>query len=260
MTDDINEPEPTPEEQEPIEAEVVPNEPKEQPEKVSTRQPSILSTLPPELLEEVDTRLKSGEKVKVVREDMIKKYPAVEQLKVGYLTWLNRFKKLNGGAPKEVESGVAAKKEMVSALPTANDLQNVVSKVIDPEISIENKKEALAALFNKATERLKILENRQRNYIDPDIESLIGSYMREQRALLETVTKLQEVLQRDVLAQMRGELDEYTRVILTTVYAAYKLSHSDTDPSSKFDFFRITLEVHLAQTLKAYKTNSSKSA
>lgn len=250
MTDEI----PTnPEEPKPIEAEVVPNAPREQ-----NRMPSVLSTLPPEILEELDTRLQSGESIKFVREDMIQKYPSVEGLKVGYLTWRKRATKLNGGTQTEIKEGTVIKKEMVSALPSAEDLQNVVSQVINPDISIENKKEALAALFNKATERLKILEARQKNYIDSEIEALMLTYMKEQRALLETVTKLQEVLQKDVLGQMRGELDEYTRVILTTVYASYKLNHIDSDPTSKFDGFRATLEQHLAQTLKAYKTTSQK--
>lgn len=251
MTDET--PNPEQPKQEPIEAEVVPNEPR-----VSNRQASILSTLPPEITEEMDVRLMGNETVKFVREDMIKKYPTVEGLKVGYLTWMKRSRKLNGGSKKEIKEGVVIKKEMVSALPTAEDLQKAVSTVINPEISIENKKEALASLFNKATQRIAILEARQKNYLDPEIEPLIGSYMREQRALLETVTKLQEVLQRDVLAQMRGELDEYTRVILTTVYASYKLNHLDSDPTSKFDAFRATLEQHLVQTLKAYKTTSQK--
>ena len=248
MTDEINEPEPP--KQESIEAEVIPNEPKQEKDENPARRPSVLSTLPPELLEEVNTRLQSGEKITAIREDMIQKYPNVKQLKIGYQSWVNHFKKLTGGTSKELKDGTIVKKEMVAALPSADDLQKVVSQVINPEISIENKKEALAALFNKATERLKILENRQKNYIDPDIEALIGGYMKEQRALLETVTKLQEVLQKDVLAQMRGELSEYTRVILTTVYQSHNLTY--TGKENKFDLFRITLEEHLEQTLKAY--------
>lgn len=252
MTDDINEPEP--EEQEPIEAEIVPNEQKEQP--VSTRMPSVLSTLPPELLEELNTRLSSGEKVKAVREDMIKKYPAVEPLKVGYQTWLNHFKKLHGGKPKEVEDGTVAKKEMVSSLPTSEEIQKAVSKVIDPSIALEDKQAILAALYAKEMQRLELLEAKQKNYIDKDIELLMLGYVKEVRALLETVSKLQEVLHKDLAQQFRGEIDELIRVILSTVYAAYKLTHEDSDPTNRFDSFRISLEGHLTKTLAAYKSTS----
>lgn len=247
-----------PDPQLPIDAEVVPNEPKLSLGKM--KMTSILSSLPPEILEEIDTRLQGDETVKGIREDMIKKYPTLEALKVGYLTWMKRARKLNGGSQKEIKEGVVVKKEMVAALPSAKDLQKAVSTVLDPSISLDNKKEALSSLFNKATTRLAVLERRQQNFLDPEIEALMITYMKEQRALLETVTKLQEVLQKDVLGQMRGELDEYTRVLLTTVYSSYKLAHSDTDATSKFDFFRITLEQHLAQTLAAYKSTSQKPA
>lgn len=242
----------------PVDAEVIPSPkpPAIAPPKRGA--PSVLSTLPPEIIEEIDTRLKSDESVPFIREDMIKKYPAMTGLKVGYLAWAKRARKLKGGSQKEIKEGVVVKKEMVAALPSADDLQKAVSTVINPEISLDNKKEALAALFAKATQRLALLEKRQQNWLDPEIEALMITYLREQRALLETVTKLQEVLQKDVLGQMRGELDEYTRVILTTVFASYKMAHNDSDATSKFDFFRITLEQHLAQTLKAYKSASQK--
>jgi hypothetical protein len=246
----------TPQPEKPIEAEVVPTTP-EAPKHPSVKV-SRLDALPPEIKEEMDTRILSGESVQFIREDMGKKYPGVEELKVGYLTWAKRARKLKGGSQKELKDGTVVKKEMVAALPSAEDLQKAVSTVIDPQISIENKKEALAALFNKATQRLAILEARQKNYIDSEIEALMVTYMKEQRALLETVTKLQEVLQRDILGQMRSELDEYTRVILTTVYQSHNLTY--TEKESKFDLFRITLEQHLAQTLKSYKATNQKPA
>jgi hypothetical protein len=243
MTDEINP------KQEPIEAEVVPTP--EHP--TSNRMPSKLSTLPPEIIEEMDTRLKSNETVKFVREDMIKKYPTVEGLKVGYLTWMKRARKLNGGSQKEIKEGVVVKKEMVAALPSAEDLQKAVSTVLDPSISLEHKQEALSSLFNKATQRLAVLEARQKNFLDPEIEALMIAYMKEQKSLIEKVTELQEVLQRDTLSQFRTELDELIRTILTTVYSCYKLNHADADPTSKFDGFKADLESHLAKTLQNYK-------
>jgi len=250
MTDEI----PNPENQ-PIEAEIVPppTEEQKEPSNVPSRQPSVLSTLPPEIVEEIDTRLKSGESIKFIREDMIQKYPTVERLKVGYLTWRKRATKLNGGSQKEIKEGTVVKKEMVAALPTAEDIQTAVSKVIDINTSLEDKQAILNALYAKEMQRLTILESKQQNFINPDLEVLILGYVKEIRALLETVSKLQEVLQKDTLSSFKGELDELIRTILTTVYAAYRLNHADSDPASKFDGFRTTLESHLAKTLQQYK-------
>jgi hypothetical protein len=249
MTDEIPNPE------QPIEAEVVPTTPEASPTaNIPGKVPSVLSTLPPEIIEEMDSRLKGTDNIKFVREDMIKKYPGVEGLKVGYLTWRKRAKKLNGGIQKELKDGTVVKKEMVAALPSSEELAKAVSTVLDLSTPLENKQEALAALFNKATQRLAILEQKQQQFLNPELEALMVTYMREQRALLETVTKLQEVLQRDTLSQFRTELDELIRTILTTVYAAYRLNHVDADPTSKFDAFKADLESHLSKTLQNYST------
>jgi hypothetical protein len=191
---------------------------------------------------------------------MIKKYPTLEALKVGYLTWRKRAKKLNGGTQTELKDGTVAKKDMVAALPSAEDLQKVVSKVLDPAISLDHKQEALASLFSKATQRLAILEARQKNWLDPDIEALMLAYMKEQKSLIEKVTELQEVLNRDILSGFKNELDELIRTVLSTVYASYKSVHPDSSPQSAFDAFRINLEGHLAKTLQSYKTNTQKPA
>jgi hypothetical protein len=251
----------TPQPEKPIDAEVVPTSP--EPAFVSNtadattvpnKMPSKLSLLPPEIIEEMDSRLKSNESVKGVREDMIKKYPNVEGLKVGYLTWMKRARKLNGGSQKEIKEGVVVKKEMVAALPTAEDIQAAVSTVLNPSVDLKDKEAVLTALYAKEMQRLAILEAKQKTFIDPNIEMLMLGYVKEVRALLETVTKLQEVLQKDLTTQFRGEIDELIRVILSTVYAAYKSVHKDEDPLSQFDAFRVGLEGHLTKTLAAYKS------
>jgi hypothetical protein len=213
--------------------------------------------IPPEIVEEMKERFGKNEPVKAVMLDMQKKYPNVEELKATYASWQKWARNLKGITP-EVKEGIVVKKELVSSLPSAEDLQNVVKTVINPQISLDRKQEALASLFDKATARLAILEARQRNFIDPDIEALMIAYMKEQKSLIEKVTELQEVLNKDVIGQFRSELNEYTRVILTTVYASYRLEHPDADPTSKFDGFKATLEQHLTQTLQAYNQNTPK--
>jgi len=244
MTDENQKPE------EPIEAEVVPTP---VPPKHLSMKVGRLDLLPPELKEEMDTRILSGEALTTLREDMIKKYPSVEELKVSYLTWAKRARKLKGGTQKELKDGTVVKKEMVAALPTAEDIQKTVSKVIDPAVSLEDKQAVLAALYAKEMQRLTILESKQQSFINPDLEMLMLGYVKEIRALLETVSKLQETLQKDTLSAFKGELDELIRTILTTVYASYRLEHPDVDPTSKFDGFRATLESHLSKTLQQYK-------
>jgi hypothetical protein len=251
MTDENKLPE------QPIEAEVVPTTP-EVPKHRSV-QVGKLDSLPPELKEEMDTRILSGEAVSFVREDMIKKYPNVEGLKIGYWSWNQYSNRLKGGTQKELKDGTVIKKEMVAALPTAEDLQKAVSVVVNPSTTLENKQEALASLFTKATQRLALLESKQQNFINPDIEALMIAYIKESRALLETVTTLQDTLNKNVIDSFKKELDEYTRVILTTVYASYRLSHPDKEPTSKFDEFRITLENHLSKTLQSYNTTKNDS-
>jgi len=206
---------------------------------------SRLSSLPPEILQELDTRIANGEAVATIRDQMIAKYPDVEELKVSYPTWRKRALKLRNGS--------LVKREIVEAVPTAEAIKTAVSTVIDPTTSLEDKKAVLEALYTKQMQRLAILESKQQNFLSPDLEALIIGYMKETRATLETVAKLQEVLQKDVLSQFRGELDEYTRVILSTVYQSYKMTHTEKD--SKFDAFRGTLEDHLSKTLQAYNTH-----
>jgi hypothetical protein len=260
----MNDETPNPEENKPIEAEIIPDPKLEQPAFVSNavpgNMPSLLSTLPQEIIEEMDTRLKGDEPIKFVREDMIKKYPTLEGLKVTYAVWYKRAKKLNGGTQKELKEGGLVKKDMVAALPSAEDLTKAVSSVLDLNLSVDRKQEALSSLFNKATQRLAFLESKNQAYINPDYEILIIQYIKESRALLETVAKLQDTLNKNILDSFKGELDELIRVILTTVYASYRLEHLDSDPLSKFDAFKSTLETHLAQTLKAYKTTTQKPA
>jgi hypothetical protein len=255
MTDET----PNQPEQEHIETEIVPEASKEQPSPIvnASGKVSVLNTLPPEIIEEMDTRLKGDETIKAIRLDMIQKYPSVEGLKVSYITWMKRAKKLNGGSQTDRKDGTIVKKEMVAALPSAEDLQKAVSTVLDLNLSVDKKSEALAALFNKTTQRLAVLESKQQAYLNPDYEILIIQYIKESRALLETVAKLQDTLNKNILDSFRGELDELIRTILTTVYSSYKLNHDDSDPLSKFDGFRSTLESHLSKTLSAYKTTTS---
>jgi hypothetical protein len=240
MTDEIP--------QEPIDTEIVPTE-----QPTPNKMPSVLSTLPPEIIEEMDTRLMGGEKVTIVREDMIKKYPAIEGLKASYLTWSKRARKLK--SESSVNKDIAAKKELGSVLPTTEELEMAVKAAIDPTLSLDNKKAAMEALFKESLEQYKVLREKQKNYLNPEYQALMIATMKFSSEMIEKATKYREVLNKDLEADTLKRTDEMIRNMFQLSYQAYSLTHP-MDPnhpeSNKFDSFRITLEELVATFLKNY--------
>ena len=103
---------------------------------------------------------------------MIHKYPSVADLKASYPTWQKHVRVIKGTTP-ELRESLTVKKELASALPTSAVLQKAVSTIIDPSTALEDKQAVLASLYTKEMQRLEVLEARQKNYIDPDIEALM---------------------------------------------------------------------------------------
>ncbi len=241
--------------QQPIEAEIVDISSKEV---VGPHRGRIgkFDTLSPEILKEVDNLLLGDETIKKVREEMIQKYPEIEALKVSYASWQRHSLQLRG-ITKEVKEKRIAKKEIAEALPTTDDLQKAVSTVLNVNLSLENKKAALDALFAKIIERMAVVEKAQLNYLNPDLEIISVQYMKLYKDLLETVNKLQDTFNRDIEADVIKQLDEFIRIILTTVYQSYEQTHQKDDISNKFDFFRTTLERLLTSTLQSYKIGNT---
>lgn len=251
------------EQNKPIDAEIVPNTPPPfaESEKKEDQPKTKLDSLPPEILAEVDKRILAGEALDPLRKELIAKYPNVSELKVNYPSWRKRALKLRGPSHKDSKEGEKlVKKEIGEALPTTQDIQTAVTKVIDPSVALQDKQAILGALYAKQMQRLTILEGKQQNYLNEDYEALIVAYSREIRATLETVDKLQDTLNNDITTQFRRDLIEYTRVLLNNVYNAYKLVHPTTDPNSKFDAFRIELETLQQDTVSNYSKlqNTSK--
>lgn len=140
-----------------------------------------------------------------------------------------------------------------SATPP-QEIQTVIDSITNPDISLEDKRNALTALFNSCQARSRLLELRQTNFIDPSLEALILANRKEQRSIIETVTKLSDSLTKENEHNYLKEFEDFLSVILVAVYNTAKITYGETN----FSLFHSTLEETLSSTLKNYRQSKEK--
>jgi hypothetical protein len=135
-----------------------------------------------------------------------------------------------------------------SATPPV-EILSVIDSITNPDISLAEKRNALTALFNSCQARSKLLELRQTNFIDPSLEALLLANRKEQRAIIETVTKLSDSLSKENEHNYLGEFETFLSVILVAVYNTAKIVYGEAN----FSMFHSTLEETLQNSLKNYR-------
>jgi len=140
-----------------------------------------------------------------------------------------------------------------SAAPP-QEIQTVINSITDPDISLAEKRDALTALFNSCQARSKLLELRQTNFIDPSLEALILANRKEQRSIIETVTKLSDSLSKESEHDYLAEFETFLSVILVAVYNVAKMTYGENN----FSLFHSTLEETLQNTLKNYRQSKAR--
>lgn len=204
-----------------------------------------LTKLPPEIKNEMEDYMcknSSNATQKYMAEKYGKDYPNLLELQEqAYYQYAKRHKvKLN----KEL----ALQKESATPPP---EILDVINKITDPDISLQDKRNALTALFNSCEARSKLLQERQTVFIDPSLEALILANRKEQHAILKTVATLNDQLSKDADKDWIGEAETLVQVVLSTIYNTYKLCHTD---QSNFSLFNSTLSEAIQTALKSYKT------
>ena len=124
-------------------------------------------------------------------------------------------------------------------------------------VSIDNKKQALEALFNRCEKRIKMLTSLQQsgyNYFGTEVEKVIGSYIREQRQIVEKCVALQTQLNKDSTDQSYKEFENLTYLWGVTALNCYKEVQGD----NKFLEFKSKLKIAIPKTIQSYLANKNK--
>lgn len=143
------------------------------------------------------------------------------------------------------KSLVEATKESLS------DMKEIVDSTVDGGISLENKMQVLVSLFSKCQKRIELIEASNSSFLNPQYEQVIGAYMREQRAILETIVKLQDELNKNTGDKIYNEFEKLTYSWLVTVINCYKKIHGDT----KLIEFKGSLTDDLKNVLVNFNSN-----
>ena len=205
----------------------------------------ILRSLPIEIQEDMEKYMRaknSNATASYMKEKYGEQFPVLKGLSAAsFYQYFNRY-------------NVKNKKELALQTESATpppELLNVIEKITDPDISLQDKRMALTALFNACESRSKMLQERQTNFIDPALEALILANRKEQRIIIEKVAVLNDQLTKESDKDWLNESVTLVQVILSAVYNSYKLCHTD---QSNFSMFSSTLGESLTSILKNYKS------
>lgn len=202
----------------------------------------VLGRLPTEIKEEMETAMLQS--VMGARKMMIEKYGAQypELEKLGKPSWHFYLKRHKERITKTNEL------KQLSITPPP-EIMGVIDAITNPNISLEDKRNALTALFDSCQARSTLLEQRNANYIDAQLEALILANKKEQHAILKTVATLSDQLSKDANKDWLDEAVSLTQVILSTVYNTYK----SVNQNHNFSAFAGALDENVTNVLKQYK-------
>jgi hypothetical protein len=209
----------------------------------------ILRNLPVEVREDMEKCMReknSNAACKYMQEKYGEQFPILKELSPA--SFYIYFKQHN------VKNSKALALQIESAAPP-KEILNVIDKITDESIGLQDKRAALVALFNACQTRIEILIARQANFVDPAIEGLIAVNVKEQHALIKTISTLQDQLSKDADKDWLNESIQLVQVILSAVYNSYRLVHTD---QSNFSMFSSTLGENIQSLLKNYKQEKEK--
>jgi len=244
---DINEQPPVPDQpQQPISeqqpAPVV--TPIPEPKQSKTRKRAILESLPLDVKEDMENFMRTknpSSTHKYMKDKYGDQFPFLNTL--FRTTYYQYFKKFN----------VSASKELALQIKTAEppkEMLDVINSITDPSISLQDKKQALTALYDSCKTRIQLMEQRQSNFIDPALEALILANKKEQHSILRTISTLQEQLSKDADKDWLTEAEILVQIIVSAVKNTYKITHPD---QTNYTVFMSTLKENLTNLMKTYK-------
>lgn len=203
----------------------------------------FLERLPKEIRDDMDIHMRATNP-SATRKYMIEKYgeqfPTLAKLnKVAFYNYEKKFdiKKIDLALQTQV-------------MNTPPELLNVIEKMTDETISLDDKKAALISLYNDCAATSKRLELAQQNFLDPQMQMVILQNRKQMVTIIEKIAVLKSQLDNDSDKNLRGEFEYVIQVCLSAVVNSYKVTHQD---QSLFSKFMADLQARLTELLKSYR-------
>ena len=215
------------------------------PEKKKVRQNrGALENLPQELKDEMEEVMRSKNPGKAW-EYMREKYgpqnlPVTTVTKAAFYEY---SKKHNIKLKKEL----ALQNKIATTSP---ELLKVIDNITDTNISLGDKRAALTALYKDCEATSKMLQERQTNFLDPQIEALILANRKQMCTIIEKVAVLNDQLTKESDKDWLEEAEILVQVILAAVVTSYKMEHPD---QSLYLPFMSRVTDNFTNLMKSYK-------
>lgn len=156
---------------------------------------------------------------------------------------------INAHKQEIMQTAELQKSLLESTKESLTDVKTVLDSTLDSELSLENKKKALEALYHRCEQRSNLIASMQTNIPNAQLESVLGSYIREQRTILETLLTLQTELKKDTGEQLYKEMENITYDWCVKVISIYRQLHGE----NKLIEFKSALKEELPKVLKTYQ-------
>lgn len=223
------------EQQEPKPEEVQPSA------KVSNR--GFLERLSKEIRDDMDNYMRAknpSATMKYMVEKYGDKFPQLAKLtKVAFYNYERKFKIKN--------IDLALQTQVMNTPPA---LLDVIEKMTDNTVSLDDKKAALISLYNDCAATSKRLELAQQNFVDPQMQMVILQNRKQMVTIIEKIAVLKTQLDQDSDKNWRGEVEYIIQVCVSAVVNSYKVTHQDQALYSKF---MADLLARLTELMKSYR-------
>lgn len=210
-------------------------------EKVAKRMYMFPSNLLKELNNLIDSNtVTSAAKLRDVMKD---RYKGV--LKVPSLTVIRGYVVLRQHQKKKLDEARRTLKDDSSLVTDSVDSVAKQSQSIyqDLTLSVENKKSLLENLIKLCNNRIEAIKTLQQEDPSSSYETALGAYIREMRALTETLIKLRNELK----TEGEQELDNYIKDKLSSILRSVVQAYTSLHGQDRIDAFRNMLKVRLRE-------------
>ena len=143
---------------------------------------------------------------------------------------------------------------MTDQAENMQDVKMVMDSVLNPESAgtPQDRSKAFRGLLSRIEGRIKILEEAQDSDVpDPRTESVIAAYMKEEKAILETLTKMAPQFEKDKQKEFLDEINYYTQVFINVVINSYRIVNGNTNLS----LFAQTFQERLEDAVRNYRVS-----
>ncbi len=134
------------------------------------------------------------------------------------------------------------------------EVEMVKDLILNPEKmgTPQERSKIFNELLSHIEDRIKILEAAQ-DSTDPDprTEQVIAGYLKEEKAILETLAKLAPQFENDHQREFLIEIEYYTQVFTNVVFNSYRIVNGDTNYLS----FAQTFKERLTDAVKNYRAS-----